>query len=199
MEQLTAWGVVTVVGSFVGSFIGSYLKKKGENLATHEDISKLVEQVRAVTQATKEIEAKILSAVWDRQKRWELKRDVLFEATRRLGAVEDALMSLNTAYQVTRAREKAGEPVFLEAKAQAGARWMGESSKFEETILLIGMVCGKDLKETCTSFRLRFRRIASEILQGDPEIYFNSLLELMKKSNAITTAMRKELETDKAG
>jgi len=34
-------------------------KKKGENLATHEDLDKLVVQVRAVTTTTKEIEAKI--------------------------------------------------------------------------------------------------------------------------------------------
>ena len=32
-----------------GAFFGSDLKKKGENLATHEDIDKLVKQVSAIT------------------------------------------------------------------------------------------------------------------------------------------------------
>jgi hypothetical protein len=31
----------------VGAYIGSYLKKKGENLATHEDLNLLVEQMEA--------------------------------------------------------------------------------------------------------------------------------------------------------
>jgi hypothetical protein len=51
-----------------------YLKKKGENLATHEDIGKLIDQVRAVTITTKEIEASISDRSWNRQKHWEMKR-----------------------------------------------------------------------------------------------------------------------------
>ncbi len=46
----------------IASYLGSYLKKKGENLATHEDINKLVDQVSAVTAATKQIEARITRA-----------------------------------------------------------------------------------------------------------------------------------------
>jgi hypothetical protein len=59
MENIALWALSALVGSFVGSFLASYFKKKGENLATHEDIALLVDQVRAVTAATKEIEAKI--------------------------------------------------------------------------------------------------------------------------------------------
>jgi hypothetical protein len=88
MEKLFAWGLTTLIGAFIGSYLASYLRKKGENLATHEDLGKLVDQVRAVTTTTKEIEAKISTDVWDRQKRWEMKREVLFEATKRLGAVK---------------------------------------------------------------------------------------------------------------
>ncbi|MGO9272316.1 MAG: hypothetical protein ACLQOO_19160 [Terriglobia bacterium] len=53
----------------MGAYLGSYLKKKGENLATHEDIDKLVKQVSAVTAATRQIEAKITRAsrVYERQ------------------------------------------------------------------------------------------------------------------------------------
>ena len=41
--------VVSFLSSGAGAYLGSYLKKKGENLATHEDIDKLVDQVSAVT------------------------------------------------------------------------------------------------------------------------------------------------------
>jgi hypothetical protein len=35
--------VTTALGAGAGAYLGSYLKKKGENLATHEDIDKLLE------------------------------------------------------------------------------------------------------------------------------------------------------------
>jgi hypothetical protein len=81
--KLAAWVLATAGASFAGSYFGAYFKKKGESLATHEDIDKVVDQVKAVTQTTKEIEAKISGEVWDRQKRWELKREVTFGARRR--------------------------------------------------------------------------------------------------------------------
>jgi hypothetical protein len=40
--ELLHWGLVTLVSAFIGSYLSSYLKKKGENLATQEDIGKLV-------------------------------------------------------------------------------------------------------------------------------------------------------------
>ena len=70
--------IISFVGGWLGSLVGAYLKKKGENLATHEDIGKLVEQVAAVTKTTKEIEAKISDEVWGRQRLWEMKRDAYF-------------------------------------------------------------------------------------------------------------------------
>ena len=72
--------VTTVLGGGVGAYLGSYLKKKGENLATHEDIGRLVDQVTAVTRATKEIEGKISDDFWGQQRRWELHRDILLAA-----------------------------------------------------------------------------------------------------------------------
>src|ERR1700688_645275 len=63
-------GLAIILAAFLGSFLPGYMKKKGENLATHEDIKLLTDQVAAVTTTAKEIEAKISSEVWDRQKRW---------------------------------------------------------------------------------------------------------------------------------
>ena len=74
---------------------------------------------------------------------------------------------------------------------------MDESRKFDETGLLVGIVCGKEVKEACDSLRLFTRQIAGEIFKDDPQIYSKSGPELAKKSIAVTTAIRKELETDK--
>lgn len=68
MESLIIGALMTLVGIFVGYLTG-YAKKKGENLATHEDIARLVNQVSKVTEATKQIEARIdrSSRVHERQ------------------------------------------------------------------------------------------------------------------------------------
>jgi hypothetical protein len=81
--------LAALASGFLG-FLAGYMKKKGETLATHEDIGKLVQQMSAVTKATKDIEAKISSDVWYRQKRWELKRDILLEGIKRIAALDEA-------------------------------------------------------------------------------------------------------------
>jgi hypothetical protein len=195
MENLIAWGLTTLGSAFIGSFLASYLKKKGENLATHEDLDKLVEQVRVVETTTQEIEAKISSDVWDRQKRWEMKRDVLFEATKRLRTVEGSLMDLQNTYETAR-RNPLGAG-WAEFKVKANQQWFDEKRKFEETCLLMAITCGKDVKEACDDIRAFMTQIAAKINKDDTEIYAKSSRDLLNRVDAVTTAIRKELETDK--
>jgi hypothetical protein len=77
------------------SVLRRLLKTKGENLATHEDIDKLVDQVKVVTATTEQIKTEISDAAWNRQKRWELKREVLFEAAKRITEVDEALVAFD--------------------------------------------------------------------------------------------------------
>src|ERR1017187_3205456 len=92
--------VITAVLAGGGAYLGSYLKKKGENWATQEDIDKLVKQVAIVTQTTKEIEAKITNEVWERQRKWDLKREALFEAMKELATVLYTIGRLEAAYRI---------------------------------------------------------------------------------------------------
>lgn len=98
----------------MGAYLGSYLKKKGENLARREDIEGLVEQVSAVTKATKEIEAKISSNVWDRQKQWELKRDLLLDAVKRMDELEVRRQRLLVLFLAWRVRSEITRSFILE-------------------------------------------------------------------------------------
>src|SRR5258708_24320707 len=93
MDLTLAVTVMSFLSGGAGAFLGSYLKKKGENLATHEDIDKLVDQVSAVTTAAKQIEAKISSDIWDRQKQWGLKREILCDAAKKFSAIDNKLLS----------------------------------------------------------------------------------------------------------
>jgi hypothetical protein len=134
LMELVGWGVATMIGAFVGSFLAGYLKKKGENLATHEDIGKLVEQM----EATKEIEAAISSRVWERQRKWELKRDALFEAIQGLRDVEYGLSKMVVAYT--------SKGVPPEAESKAMDAWDGALANFKRSRILAYLVCDTEVK-----------------------------------------------------
>jgi len=186
--------VLSLVGGWAGSFLGSYLKKKGENLATHEDVDKLVAQMRAVTQATKEIESKISNEVWKQQKKWELKREVLFEATRRLSEIDDVLLSLNTVLEP--ANGMAEESGYAEAKYERTTKWRRASTAFDETRLFIGIVCGTETIEAFDTVGNLTNMIAAKITQKDRSYYKTSMADLLKSLAKARLAIRKELGTD---
>jgi hypothetical protein len=185
--------LTSLICAGIGSYLGSYLKKKGENLATHEDLDKLVEQVAAVTQATKSIEAAISDDVWDRQKRWELKREVLFEAARRLAEIDNALRYLNT---VSRFAHQQKVAVGFEEKRKAQERWHKAETAILETMLLVEIVCGNETIAAFQNFGSLAYGIVVKVSEKDFEAYAESEESFAKTLSAARAAIRKELKID---
>src|ERR1035441_10406166 len=125
------WPILMVIGSSAGGYFGAYLKTKAANLATHEDIDKLVDQVAAVTTTAKKIEAEIASGLWDRQKRWEMKRDVLFSAAKVVAEVDNSLLSLATVF-----RFKENQEELSAERLKTSKRWMDATTNYDQTSLL---------------------------------------------------------------
>jgi hypothetical protein len=165
MENLLTMGLTTLVSAFVGSYLASYLKKKGENLATHEDIDKLVDQVRAVTTATKEIEERIESSVWSKQRHWEMKRDALFASVQALDRTKTAFVELwaSQLFEV-------GDPEYKEKRVTA-EKWLAEISRYDETRSRTSLVCRiavrKALGEASQLFRSRAGLVLKSKLDKD--------------------------------
>jgi hypothetical protein len=90
---LIALTINTVALVFTAFFRG-YGTKKGENLATHEDIEKIVTQVQAVTQATKEIEARVSDTSWNRHRLLDLKTEKAFEMMKNFGSMDQLLSDM---------------------------------------------------------------------------------------------------------
>lgn len=175
MESLIACGLTTLVGGCLGYYFAGYLKKKGENLATHEDIDKLMEQVKAVTQATKEIEAKISNEAWNSQKRWEMKREVLFSAVKRIAEIDDALSSFGTVF----ARKPEPDNLALsEARAKSSRRWLDACAKYDETRLLVAIVCEREAREAFESLALVTSAMSQNISKSEWETYHTSQKDL---------------------
>ncbi len=180
--ELVAWGLTTLVTAFVGSYLAAYLKKKGENLATHEDIDKLVVQVAAVTQKTKEIEAKISNDMWERQRKWEVKREALFEATKELANVEYALASLSMAHGI------AGNSLDRQKAVEISNKALLDFNRAKKIALL---VCSKDVGQSFERVTKSIGNVADAAARiGDKSEPLSSLIE---KIADLSAAIRREL------
>jgi hypothetical protein len=191
--ELIAWGLTTLLGAFAGSYLGAYMKKKGENLATHEDIDMLLTQVRAVTSATKEIEAKISSDVWDRQKRWEVKRDVLFQAAKEVGALKDALVRLAAAYRTDLENNLKEDTGRTTKRLKYGQEWINACNSLDSTMILIGFICGEEALRRVGQFSLLVRGIGTKITEWDAPTIQTATADFGSAMTSITGFLRKEL------
>jgi hypothetical protein len=193
MDLTLVVAVVTFLSGGTGAYLGSYLKKKGENLATHEDIHKLVDQVSAVTTATKQIETKISSDLWDRQKQWELKREILFDAAKKLSEVDNRLLSLQTFWEHLTQGKIEGEESRIRLEHKYVTEWRDCILSFEETESLILVTCSKETIQAFAEFADMLRNTSSKIVSGDLETYAKSKDERLKKMTLVRVGIRKEL------
>ena len=98
---LTGWDVLLLVALnllfwIAASFLKPYLGRKGENLATHEDLQDLVDQVKATTTATEGIKSDLSGRLWVSQEGWKLKTDVYVSLLSMLHRLMDEAGSLRS-------------------------------------------------------------------------------------------------------
>jgi hypothetical protein len=182
MNILTLFAPFVVGGLVVyvfKPFLGSYSAKKGENLATKEDIAQL-------TKITEGIKAQISDEVWDRQRQWEMKRDAVSDALRTLRELETSLISLHSVFS---------HPMVENAlRIQSAAQFDACNTKYLHAKDFADLVVGKELPKHLAAYFQQVGAIAQEVLKGNPA-YFTSerKSKLAEKYNKIAQEARKEL------
>lgn len=187
------WSLAVLIGAFLGYLTG-YMKKKGENLATHEDINKLVDQVHVVTTTTKQIEAQISGDLWDRQKRWELRRDALFELTKRLGSLKDSLATLISAHQTDLKNGWQEDVNRTQNRINLGQEWLDAASALDNAILMAGVVCDQMFYQSVLRFSLEMREIARKAREWDAQTLANGTGVVGKQLALIMDEIRREID-----
>ena len=76
--------LTSLVTAGFGAFLGAYLQQKGRNLATREDLDKVV-------RVTEEIRAQVSGALWLEQTRWNSRREVYTKLLEHLGELRELL------------------------------------------------------------------------------------------------------------
>lgn len=183
--------VISFVCAGAGAYFGSYLKKKGENLATHEDIDQVLQDLRAVTSTTKEIEAKISSDLWDRQKQWEIKRDLLLSAAKKLSELENQLLAIYVFWKQLPDIKDENVRIPLQDKRVTG--WQDCIHSFEEIESMTYVTCSKETMYAFAELGDLLRKTAANIVRGDLETYRKGKDERLEKFGHARAAIRKEL------
>lgn len=192
--RLWLYGVLTLG---IGVFLGAYLKKKGQNLATHEDIQKLVDQVKATTEATKAIEARITDQFWNKQRLWEMKRDTLFELLASLGKMDDALVSVAVLLD-TEKNGKTDADVLQQARVAAGDEWYDASRDYSKKRVMALVVCGKKTNAALLDAGKQLVDGHRKLKAGEVESYDKLPISMQHAYARVFVAVRKELGIEQA-
>ena len=165
--------MVTFVGAGIGSYFGGYLKIKGENLAQKEDVTDIKNQVAAVTQTTKRIEAEISGELWDKQKRWELTRDTLCDVIKKVSIAQDTLPKFFSAFRLHQEGE-IPKGLLLDPAQQ----WSIALAELASSVAVVSVVCDDYIHEKIIRFSALLHNIGSEIASGRLEAYDANLVTL---------------------
>jgi hypothetical protein len=195
MGTITAILILVLYGLMLvgGIYFKSYFDKKGENLATKEDFKDLKTQTAELRQTTKEIEAKIDDQVWNRQRQWELKRDILFDATKRLSDADNKLLSLNTFWQHKIDGQIGSEEQEVRFQHKFTIEWQTSMRSFEEVEALTQVTCSIETMTAFTQLKYLLGDTAAKIVSGDKIVYVSSQKEREKRFGLAKLAIRKEL------
>jgi hypothetical protein len=187
LGYLASFVVGCVVVYVFKPFLGTYSGKKGENLATKEDIAEL-------TTIAEGIKAKISDDVWDRQEQWKLKRDVVFDAIRALADLDGAINKFGNALSLKPVNPSEEVKTWIKGqKVEAGSLHLQCSTAFQRAHTVADVAIHGAFSRTLSAYFQRAGKLLIGIQKGTAQYDSEARLELAKLHNGVIIAARKEL------
>jgi hypothetical protein len=200
MENLLGGALIGALMYMLGllgrSFLPAYMQEKGKNLATKEDIQELAKQTAILTQAAKEIEARISMGVWTQQQRWAVQKTTLLESLKELATADTCLYELVYTFRDTKdhSQDRA------ERREEANKKYADAVNNFRRTQLAMEIVCGAAIGTRFREIDNIFGRTLHAAKRGDfGEIWDGLCLELLAAKKHLGDTIRKQLEFDPQG
>ena len=174
-------------------FLGTYSAKKGENLATKEDIAEL-------TKIAEGIKAKISDDVWDRQEQWKLRRDVVIDLIRAMAHMDKLIPDFSAAFSSPSGilTEEAKQHL-MNNRIESFKEERRCTSEYLRAHTVADLAIHGKLSRASSSYFQFAGRVLREIPSNPGRYDSKTRLELAKLHNTAIIAARKELgvyETD---
>ncbi len=191
--------VIALLVLYLRSLTSAYASKKGENLATHEDIEKIVDQVAAVTKTQEEIKASISDEVWSRQRQWELKREVLLNALEQVSQARIAVILVNSVYQVRQGKSSEELVPYMKLQDSAVDKYSIAGDLLEKAVIQVEAVCSTDMAKQLEDLAKIFRTVLHHVLDERNPGEVAKLTKIIKEHiPVLINLIRSELGVDKA-
>src|ERR1700733_10300797 len=182
-----------VVGLFSWSFLPGYMREKGKNLATKEDIQELARQTRILTQTTKEIEARISISVWSKQQRWDIQKTALLDSLKDLSTAETFLVRLVQTFVDTKDHPQGWET----RRKEANEKYAERINNFWRTQLAIEILCGTEIASHFQEIDTIFDRVRRTLKKGEfDDIWNTQYPELLLAKRQLGQTVRRRLGLD---
>jgi hypothetical protein len=178
------------------SFFKGYGQKKGENLATKEDLKGVVEQVKAVTRTTEEIKSEISGESWAKQRHWDIKRDTAMDIMRVYGRLQEASANL---FEAASYRDMAQHLTSQEVNAKAAQKHETAYKQFQAAMTtfwqleeIARLIFSTKVYEKMDIVKRAFNKLAAALFEDNGK--FDPLFEeLRAKQEDLATTIRAEL------
>lgn len=131
---------------------------------------------------------------WSRQKRWELKREILFQASKNFAEVDELMIWFHSMMRNPQDPNRADDGV-----AKLVDRWNRASAGLYETKNLADIVCEFATREAFLTLAAAANDYEQAVEKRDALLYEQTFKNLRSALTAAKTAVRKELGIDDAG
>jgi len=182
------YAALSLLGGWFGGFFGAYFRKKGENLATKEDIAE-------ITRATKDIEHKISNEFWVRQRNWDIKRDAAMELVKEAGSFQESVLNALSIWLSVRALPPNQKELGAADTAAGLARHKQCTDSFWRAKMVATLVLHNDIATQANSFEASARKVME--LMSDPaysqENYTSRIFDMAKSRDDLLRLIRDDL------
>jgi hypothetical protein len=146
--------------------------------------------MKVVTQATKEIEARISDDVWSRQKRWEVQQSALLETLRDLATAESRVWALLHAYS---SANENPTPEQVEECALRNREYMDAMNAFWRSKLATAIVCGDRIANQLDTLDRQIARVRMQATNNRQHDAWDLFDPIQADKATLTRIIREEL------
>lgn len=184
----------TILSASGAAYCGAYLKKKGENVATREDLAALVEQVKQTTEATKAIEERISLEFSHKQRLWEMKKEALHDIVACSMDIDDSLRHLG-AVNTTAEKNQHAKELIDEHRTKASLALWDALKAYSKAQAHARIICSEETNKQIAECGQAFRALVAAMV-SEPATSYRKDNPAAVATAQMLSAVRKDLGVD---
>jgi hypothetical protein len=190
--------ILTTIGVYAlarfTSVFDAYAGERAKLLAQFHNLDKLVEQTRALTATTETIKARISDEVWDRQMRWNFKRDMYVRLMEALGEQVD-VEGHNKLIEQIRRRGLQDPAQFAAERDKAILRGQDVLARLVRVACAAPLVISAESHQVLIHTNAAIKKVNYD-LPGFESVSDHNVTVLQNGLNALLVTARKDLGTE---